>query len=232
MIAVLEAIRVVITAHTASFRVPHFLGYQLTLTVPPLSTVYGLIAAAAGRRVPPDEVAWLAYRCEYEGKATDVETIFTVERSRPSEVARFVTINIVPREFLFMPTLTLYLPPEWGILFRCPRYSLLLGRTQDVATVAELKQTYLRPLSDGEVSGVLLPFELVAKGNIPALLQTLPVAFTDDPIRQPIEMRTFGVVDMHCPGNVRDGDGWLLEDTENGIVVPIFRRAWVLRGVA
>jgi CRISPR-associated protein Cas5t len=65
----IEAVRVTITAYTASFRVPHFVGYQLTLPVPPLSTIYGLISAAAGRWVLPQEVEWLAYKCEYESKA-------------------------------------------------------------------------------------------------------------------------------------------------------------------
>jgi len=226
----IEAIRITISAYTASFRVPHFVGHQLTLTVPPLSTVYGLISAAAGRWVSPEEVEWLAYRCEYESKAMDTEAILTVERPSPSDFARFVTRNVLPREFLIMPYLTLYLPPDWENAFRHPRYALLLGRTQDVATVEEVKHISLNPVQDGVVSGVLLPFELVAKGNVSAWLQNLPVAFTDEPIRQPLRTQIFGIVDAHRPGEVRDANGWLVVDTESNVVVPIFRKEWVLHG--
>jgi CRISPR-associated protein Cas5t len=226
----IEAIRIIITAYTASFRVPHFVGHQLTLTVPPLSTIYGLISAAAGRWVTPDEVEWVAYRCEYESKAVDTEAILTVERPKPSESARFVTRNVLPREFLVMPHLTLYLPPEWESVFRCPRYSLLLGRTQDVATVEEVKHTALNPVQEGIVSGVILPFEIVAKGNASAWLQNLPVAFTNEPIRRPVRTHIFGIVDAHRPGEVRNANGWLVVDTESNVVVPIFRKEWVLHG--
>ena len=226
----IEAIRITITAYTASFRVPHFVGHQLTLTVPPLSTIYGLISAAAGRWVLPEEVEWLAYRCEYESKAMDTEAILTVERPKPSDSARFVTRNVLPREFLVMPRLTLYLPPDWENAFRHPRYSLLLGRTQDVATVEEVKHITLNPVRDGVVSGVLSPFELVAKGNVSAWLQNLPVAFTDESIRQPLRTQIFGIVDAHRPGEVRDANGWLVVDTETNVIVPIFRKEWVLHG--
>lgn len=226
----LDAIRITIIAYTASFRVPHFVGHQLTLPVPLISTIYGLISAAAGQWITPEEVEWLAYRCEYEGKAMDTETILTVERPKPKDLARFVTTNILPREFLVKPRLILYLPPQWEDVFRRPRYSLLLGRTQDVATVEELKHTNLQPVSSGKVSGVLLPFELVTKSNVSAWLQNLPVAFTDEPVRRPIRMHIFGIVDAHRPGEVEDGKGWLVKDTENGLVVPIYRKEWVLHG--
>jgi len=129
----IEAVRIVLIAYTASFRVPAFVGYQLTLTVPPPCTIFGLLSAAAGRWVMPSEVEWLAYRCTYESKANDLEAIYTVERSKPTEIPRFVTRNVIQREFLTLPTLTLYLPLEWETAFRQPRYTLLLGRTQDVA---------------------------------------------------------------------------------------------------
>jgi CRISPR-associated protein Cas5t len=227
-----EAIRIILTAYTASFRVPHFVGYQLSLPVPPLSTVYGLISAAVGEWVTPDKVEWLAYRCEYTGRSMDTEAIWTVERRKFHESAQFETRNIIQREFLALPRLTLYLPPEWADVFRCPRYALLLGRTQDVATVEEVRPTTLEPTPEGEVSGVLLPFELLARGNVSAWLQNLPVAFTDEPSRRPVRTHIFGVVDAHRPGALRDAKGWLVRDTQSGLVLPLFRWEWVLHGVA
>lgn len=227
---VIRAVRIVLTAYTASFRVPHFVGHQLTLPVPPLSTIFGLLSAAAGRWVMPKEVEWLAYRCTYESKGTDLEAIFTVERPRPNESARFVTRNVIQREFLSMPNLTLYLPPKWESAFRQPRYSLLLGRTQDLASVMSISLTELQPINSGLVNGVLLPFELVALNNVSAWLQKLPVAFTDEPQRQPTRMHLFGIVDAYRPAELRDGIDWLVQDTQDGTTLVLYRKEWMLYG--
>lgn len=237
---VIQAVRIVLTAYTASFRVPHFVGHQLTLTVPPLSTVFGLLSTAAGRCVMPDEVEWLAYRCTYEGKGTDLEVIFTVERARPTESALFVTRNVIRREFLLMPNLTLYLPPKWEHVFRQPRYTLLLGRTQDVAGVMSIEQTELHPVNEGKVSGVLLPYELIAPddesdnnvpaNNVSAWLQNLPIAFTDEPQRRPIRMNLFGIINAHRPAQLQKGKGWLMQDIRDGTILVVYRKEWILHG--
>ncbi|WP_169719391.1 type I-B CRISPR-associated protein Cas5b [Desulfovirgula thermocuniculi] len=229
----ISAIRIVLTAYTASFRVPSFVGHQLTLPVPPLSTIYGLLSAAAGRWILPTEVEWLAYRCEYEGKAVDLEAIITVERSKPTEAARLVGRNVLQREFLVMPRLALYLPPEWEAAFRKPRYPLLLGRTQDVAGVDSITPVTLEPVDEGEVSGVLLPLELVAdsQNRVGAWLHNLPLAFTAEPYRKLLGMKIFGVVDVrHRPAFVR-AFGWLVRDTTGGTVVPLYRREWVTKNL-
>jgi len=58
----LNGIRIDLIAYTASFRVPCFVGHQITLPVPPLSMIYGMISAAMGRIIHPNEVEWLAFR--------------------------------------------------------------------------------------------------------------------------------------------------------------------------
>lgn len=228
-----KAVKIELIAYTASFRAPALVGHQLTLTVPPLCTVFGLLSAAAGRWIMPDEVEWLAYRCTYESKATDLEAIFTVERPQPTEPARFVTRNVIRREFLSMPHLILYLPPDWESVFRRPRYTLLLGRTQDVATVTSITFTDIYPVSTGIVNGVLLPFELVALNNVSAWLQRLPIAFTEEPQRRPTRMHLFGVVDAHHPVELRNGDGWLVQDAQDKQdknVLVLYRKEWMLHG--
>ena len=227
-----EAIKVTLTAYTASFRVPHLVGHQLTLTVPPISTIYGLISAAAGRWVTPNEVEWLAYRFEYESKEMDLEAIWTVERKKPHENPRFTTRNVIQREFLVMPRLTLYIPTKWAGVFQKPRYALLLGRTQDVAMTESLQETTLEFVNSGVIRGVLLPFELIPKGNFSAWLYSLPVAFTDEPQRRPLRLQVFGVVDAHKGGEIQNVDGWLVRDTQSGITLPFFQREWILNGRA
>lgn len=227
---IIQAIRIVLTAYTASFRVPHFVGHQLTLPVPPLSTIFGLLSAATGKWILPEEIEWIAYRCTYESKGTDLETIFTVERPKPDKPARFVTRNVIQREFLTLPNLTLYLPPDWENAFRKPRYTLLLGRTQDVASVTSITPAKLQKVNKGTVSGVLLPFELVTANNVSAWIQNLPIAFTDEPQRQPTRMHLFGIVDAHRPVELRNGVGWLVQDTQDGTILVLYRKEWMLHG--
>ncbi len=223
----LDGVRIVLTSYTASFRVPSFVGHQLTLPVPPLSTIYGLLSAAAGQWVLPEEVAWLAFRCDYESKATDLEAILTVERKKQTEDARHVGRNVIHREFLALPHVTLYLPSKWAAPFLRPRYALLLGRTQDVASVECVKPVTLEPVGEGEVSGVLLPLELIVQNNTPAWLHNLPIALTDEPHRRLLGMKVFGVVDARRrPARVRAPD-WLVRDTHDGVVVPLYRREWI-----
>jgi CRISPR-associated protein Cas5t len=222
-----DGIRITLAAYTASFRVPSFVGHQLTLPVPPLSTIYGLLSAAAGQWVLPEEVAWLAFRCDYESKGMDLEAIATVKRKKPTEDAHHTGRNVIRREFLTLPQLTLYLPSEWTAPFLRPRYALLLGRTQDVAAVECVKPATLEPVGEGDVSGVLLPLELVVQNNAPAWLHNLPIALTDEPHRRLLGMKVFGVVDARRrPARVRAQD-WLVRDTHDGVVMPLYRREWI-----
>ena len=52
----MRVLRVHLMGWTASFRYPIFVtGYQPTLPVPPVSTIYGLISAAKGEYVIPEQ---------------------------------------------------------------------------------------------------------------------------------------------------------------------------------
>jgi len=228
----LKGIRVTLTAYTASFRVPTFVGYPLTLPVPPLSTVLGILSAAKGVWVLPEEVPWLAYRCDYEARGWDLEYIVQIERKKVHDVPQPrpspKTYGILPREFLMRPCLTLYLPSEWEEFFRRPRYNLLLGRTQDVATVEEIVPVELKVASAGEIGGVLLPHEVVFHHALPAQIFNLPVAFTGEPVRRPLRMEIFGVIDAKRPGGFSGTTDWFMQDETTGMVVPVYRREWLM----
>ncbi|MCR4404359.1 MAG: hypothetical protein NUW06_03580 [Candidatus Acetothermia bacterium] len=180
----------------------------------------------------PDEVTWLAFRCEYEGKAMDLETIYQFERANeealPMPKPLPKTRTVLQREFLAMPRLTVYLPPGWEALFRAPRYALLLGRTQDVAGVDSIASVTLEPVKEGAVSGVLLLLELVMQNNTPAWLHNLPIAFTDEPRRRLLGMGIFGVVDARRHFAQLRAPNWLFRDTSNGVVLPVYRREWIV----
>ncbi|MCL6534208.1 MAG: type I-B CRISPR-associated protein Cas5b [Armatimonadetes bacterium] len=223
----LKGIRVVITAYTASFCAPGMLGYQLTLPVPPLSAIYGLLSAAAGRWVAPNKVEWLAYRFEYEWKATDLETIITFERKTPDDIPTFAGRNVIKREFLSNPRLTLYLPECWEQFLRRPRYSLLLGRTQDVACVESIEPVQLQPVDEGMLSGVLLPWEVIQRGNVDAWLQSLPITFSDGAPRRPLGKQIFGVLDAHRRPSQVNAPDWLAQDPIQNHAVPVYRWEWI-----
>ena len=221
----ISGVRIDLIAYTASFRVPCFVGHQVTLPVPPLSTIYGIISAAAGRIIHPNEVEWLAYRLKHEWIASDLEAILTFERDKKLSPVKLGKRNVILREFLFLPHLTLYLPAEWRGVFEHPRYALLLGRTQDLATVDRISEVELEEVEEGEVEGVLLPREVVFRqAGVPCMIYNLPIGFTEDPNRQPLGVTIFGVVIK--PHRLR-APGWLIRDSERDQTVPIYRKGWI-----
>ncbi|MCS7255999.1 MAG: type I-B CRISPR-associated protein Cas5b [Thermomicrobium sp.] len=232
----LQAVRIRLTGYTASFRAPSFVAYQLSLPVPPLATIFGLLSAAAGRWVMPDEVEWVAYRLTYSARAMDLETIYGMERAKPTDAARYAERNVVRREFLVAPELLLYLPVAWAESFRRPRYPLVLGRSQDLATVEEITTTVLEWVSSGEVTGVLLPIEVVWRNGLTAVLHNLPIAFTADPEREPVRVALFGSIDGQRVGSrlrmatITEGDSWLVRDIAAQVIVPLYQRKWLLYG--
>jgi len=165
-----------------------------------------------------------------------LETIYTVERKDAADTPRYKERNIVQREFLVHPELDLFLPAEWRAPFQRPRYQLVLGRSQDVATVVSIEAASLEPVSTGPVTGVLLPADVVARNGITAVLQNLPVAFTPDPERAPVRVAMFGLVDGERSArglrlvSIEDGEGWLVRDRASGIVVPLYPQEWILNG--
>ena len=75
----MKYLRVLIESWTASFRYPAFVsGFQPTLPVPPLSTIYGLLSSVKGEIVKPDDVT-VGYIFDYEAKSVDLEQIYEIK---------------------------------------------------------------------------------------------------------------------------------------------------------
>lgn len=192
----MDAIRVEVRAYTASFRVPGMMGYQITSPVPPPSTVYGLLAAACGREVPPEET-WIAYRFDYAALAQDLEKIIFFGEKGPQWNSKLNAVGsgVVTREFLSDVCLTLYLKPGAAAesLLR-PRFPLVLGRSQDVAYVASHREVQLEAIESAELSGVLLRFP-VRDPNLRSRLLSFPTFFTVEAQRMARAVRPFHVLD-------------------------------------
>ena len=76
----MKVLRIKVEGWTASFRYPGFIsGFQPTLPVPPVSTIYGLISAARGEFTVPEDVS-TGYVFDFESKEVDIETIYELRK--------------------------------------------------------------------------------------------------------------------------------------------------------
>jgi CRISPR-associated protein Cas5t len=190
--------RIDISSWTASFRYPNLVaGFQPTLEVPPVSTVLGLINAAAGFYIPHKKLA-LGYHFTYQGKGVDLETFYSVgDKGVPTLKA---TQGIIKREFLFDNQLQLYTPDETiASYFRSPHYPLLLGRMNDLATVgSRVRPVELTLIQNAQfIIGQVVPF----RGNFLAgQIQALPKYFTDAFPRNNIGTEPYSIISCQSKG--------------------------------
>lgn len=183
----LKALRIYIKGWTASFRYPIFIsGFQPTLPVPPLSTIYGILSAVKGDVVTPDDVK-VGYIFKSSGKFVDLETLYELD---DKNVAKS---NVCKRETLADPELYIYLDDlSYAPYFRNPSYPILLGRSQDIAMVKEVKEVELE-IVDSKVyfGGTTVPFPTK---HVHGLIQALPTHFTDTIPRKAVGTRPYHVL--------------------------------------
>jgi CRISPR-associated protein Cas5t len=179
--------RVHIKGWSASFRYPIFIsGFQPTLAVPPLSTIYGLLSAAKGNIVTPKDVR-VGYVFKSKGKAIDLETIY--ELSEPLKAKS----NVCKRELLFEPNLYLYIDKQdYATFFQKPYYPLLIGRSTELAMVNEIKEIELIEKNNLLIGGTVIPFPTE---GIYGPLQALPTHFSDEVPRKAIGTRPFYILE-------------------------------------
>jgi CRISPR-associated protein Cas5t len=163
--------RVEVEGPTTSFRYPHFLvGRQPTYEMPPLATLYGHICSAVGEWLDPSGLR-IGFRFTYTAKADDKEQIHIITASAPraklpgtdmpANVETGAPQSIQIREYLFEPRLTLYVAPaEWTEAFRQPRYTVILGRSQDLMTYTRVSEVELVEAADAYYEHTLLPWAL------------------------------------------------------------------------
>lgn len=185
-----------LTSWTASFRYPNLIsGFQPTLEVPPVSTVLGLINAAAGQYLRHQQLT-IGYYFQYGAKCVDLETIYQIEvdkkTSRPNNN---VNTNVLRREFMFDTFLRLYTDqPAIADYFRQPYFPLLMGRMNDLATVERISQeaTELALVENAtRIRGQVVPF---SKNYLPGTIQALPKYFTNDIPRQNVGTEPYSVL--------------------------------------
>lgn len=184
--------RIKITSWTASFRYPNIIsGYQPTLDVPPLSTVLGLINACTGNYMEYGDLI-IGYYFGYKAKGKDLETIYQIEYDKGAPKKQ-VKSNVINREFLYDCTLYIYVEDDkLASVFNAPVFQILLGRSNDLATIEEISDVDL-PLVEkaGHVTGQIVPF----MGNyLPGTIQALPKYFTNTIPRENIGTEPYSVI--------------------------------------
>lgn len=209
-----------IRSFTCSFRHPMLIsGTQLTLEVPPLSTILGLINAAAGRYISHSG-ALIGYYFAYESKATDVETVYMAEVNKKGALLRTTRSNVIHREFLFEPFLRLYSSSKELIhFFRAPAYQLLLGRSSDLATadISSIQERKMEALKHAEkISGQIIPYR---KAPLPGRIQPLAKYFSDTIPRQMFGKEPYVII--NCLSSVA-GPLPVYRDNVNGKDVDIY----------
>ncbi len=179
------AYRIHITSWTASFRYPNLIsGYQPSLVVPPLSTIYGLISAARGKYICAYDMP-AGYVFKFETQVIELETIYQFS----AKSSRLVTkSNVIRRQILFDNSLWLYLTDaKTAQSFLNPHFQMLLGRSNDLASVQSVEEIELQPVTALEnLRGTTVPMRSIP---LAAPIQALPVSFTDEIPRRNI--RTF-----------------------------------------
>lgn len=190
----MKVARIHVCGWTASFRYPTFVsGFQPSLPVPPLSTVYGLLSAARGELVTPNETA-VGFVFQSKGKAIDLETIYELQ-----DTALQAKSNVVRREILFEPELFLYLPDlDFADYFKTPAYPLLLGRSTELVAVKKIERVELVRKENARVGGTIFPFSPTLK--VSGKLQALPTHFTDEMPRQAVGTQPFCLVETDFSG--------------------------------
>lgn len=178
----MKALRVLIEGWVTSFRYPAFIsGFQPTLPVPPLSTIYGLISAAKGELVTPEDLS-VGYIFNHQGRAVDLETIYELSGLNGKS-------NVIKREFLVDPEIYLYVDDlDYQDYFKKPHYPLLLGRSTDLANIKEIKEVELEKESDIKLGKTILP--LGTDGAF-GTIQALPTHFTDTIPRKAVGTKPF-----------------------------------------
>jgi CRISPR-associated protein Cas5t len=191
----MEVFSVDITAPSSSFHITSLIsGHQLTFTVPPISTVLGMINAAAGRYLSHDNLQ-LGYYFEYGAKAADLQSIWCRESGGSGQLTNSSKLNVISREFLFKTFIRIYSPNERIInYFQEPAYSLTIGRG-DMARV-DIKSIGRRNLvsiqNADKICGQIVPFV----GNyLPGRIHAMHTYFSNTIPRENLGTQPFSILD-------------------------------------
>ncbi|HBM80589.1 MAG TPA: type I-B CRISPR-associated protein Cas5 [Clostridiaceae bacterium] len=146
-------------------------GIQETYDCPPLSTIYGIISSATGEKIQNINVGYIfeyAYKSEdYELQITQgagKKDIYKELRKKINYIDRHDILQgcfssaPVTRQILFDCTLYIYLENDTiAENFRYPYFSILMGRSEDICMVEEIKKIDLKEKRFINVGNTIIP---------------------------------------------------------------------------
>jgi CRISPR-associated protein Cas5t len=165
----MRTLKIKLEGVTTSFRYPHFLvGRQPSFPMPPPATVYGHVASALGAYPDPEGFRF-AYTFTHGGSVDDYEHTWMTEVDthkkgplHPLPPNIVMNLNPTLRQVFFAPKLTLYLDtPDleaWRRAFLEPRYPVVLGRSQDLASYRSAEIVELELRKTGYLEHTILPW--------------------------------------------------------------------------
>ena len=120
---------------------------------------------------------------DYDAKAVDLETIYELKGLKGNKS------NVAKREFLFNPSLYLYIDDlEFKKYFKNPAYPILLGRSSDLAIISEIKEIEMEKKNNVKLGKTILPFGIEGAFGI---IQALPTHFSDSIPRKAIGTKPY-----------------------------------------
>lgn len=183
----MKFLRILVSGWTASFRYPSFVsGFQPTLPVPPLSTIYGFLSAIKGDFVTPEDID-VGFIFSSESKSVDLETIYEIKGLKGNKS------NVIKREFLFNPKMYLYISDlSFKKYLKNPYYPLVLGRSSDLVMIKEVKEVDLEKKTNVQLGNTILPMGIDGAFGV---IQALPTHFSDSIPRKSLGTQPFILMD-------------------------------------
>ena len=174
MAGLIRVLKVRSSALTTSFRYPHIMiGKLPTFEMPPPATIYGHLCGVLGNWFEPEGLEF-AYIFTHQGISEDLELVHMIEKASGRQDKSLGglainikgSLNVQKRQFLFKPSMTLYLKGTDQLLeqfrekFMSPEFAYILGRSQDLATCHGAEWIELSSSDRAFFSHTLLPWNL------------------------------------------------------------------------
>lgn len=201
-----------LTGWTATFKSPLFVSnsgvssYTPSLSLPPYSTIIGILGNIVGRDLELNEIKRIGYVFDFEKKDGNIDIektkSFSINRKGKLEENKGNS-NPARREFLVRPRLQLFLEnlTLFEPYFHSPHNVPSLGRSQDIAwfeTLPNNKQYEIveaSEVNEGKVRNTLVPFPQKNAAGIILPLAEYYYNYELGETRYPLKMRTFQFIE-------------------------------------
>ncbi len=198
----MKLLHVQFKAMTATFKVPFInSGVLVSLPVPAYSTIVGLISCCKGMPVEPEETM-IGYGYTYEAKGRDLERTKRLETDNKGFLIPNREDGIVTREYHIHPMLDLYLSnTALEEYFYKPVGVPVLGRSQDLAWITEVRIIETTETTKGYLKPTLIPFPCASFGG--RIIRLADYYENDSPgvLRKPRNVQLYQIVPPK-PGGV------------------------------